>query len=498
MSRSILSYFPYAEPRPVQREALLALEENWKDYDVFVVVAPTAFGKTSFAKTIVEWQRGQVAVLTPNNMLVKQFGEEFDDITCFRKAECYTCHSSPEYSCRMAAKLQGMPCRGCQYSLDRQKVLYRRVPLVCNYHMFIAMRLYRRVLVVDEAHNLIPVTADLAKLRLWHHKIGYPRDASREDLLSWTKKTLGNSKKKTEKKALQFLLEAINYESPQYIVTETEEDWSRGGVQNPTTGEVGRKGEAIPMPGLNLVPVDIRDLDPRNWFFPDKVEKVILMSATISKKDIEQLGLDRRRVLYIQCGSPIPVESRPVVLEYTGSVNKANLPEATATIARYLEEVLLHRHVGEKGIIHATYEQARILRSSTRNPRLMFHTSEDKASQYRKFRDSPPEEGAVLVASGMYEGIDLPEDAGRWQVVAKVPWKSLGSPAIVYLASKDPEWYLWETLKQLVQACGRICRTPEDYGVTYCLDSSIERLLDRGEHLLPDWYKETIVYAEAS
>lgn len=128
----------------------------------------------------------------------------------------------------------------------------------------------------------------------------------------------------------------------------------------------------------------------------------------------------------------------------------------------------------------------------------MFHERYDKREVYQRFRDSPPEEGQVLVACGMYEGIDLPEDLGRFQVIAKIPWPNLGNNAVRYQADRDSEWYLWEAAKITIQAAGRICRTPQDYGETFILDSSFQRLVRESREcgLLPNWYIDGIEEGE--
>jgi Rad3-related DNA helicase len=92
----------------------------------------------------------------------------------------------------------------------------------------------------------------------------------------------------------------------------------------------------------------------------------------------------------------------------------------------------------------------------------------------------------------MYEGVDLPDDFGRWQVIAKVPWKSLGDPAIAWKSRENEEWYMWQALKDLIQACGRVARHEKDYGNTYILDSTVNRLLEKAKHLVPDWFRDAL------
>jgi Rad3-related DNA helicase len=226
-------------------------------------------------------------------------------------------------------------------------------------------------------------------------------------------------------------------------------------------------------------------------FWPKEVEKLILLSATIGPKDIQELGLHHKRVLYIEAKSPIPPERRPILIDPIVPISYQNMESGTEKMGKLIQEVS-RLHTGEKGIIHATYAQASILQKYLPGERYIFHTVHNKKEQFQKFINSPADSGVVLIASGMYEGVDLPDDLGRWQVLAKVPWKSLQDPATRYKAEKDEDWYRWETLKDLIQACGRISRHPEDMGTTYIFDATITKLLTDGKHLLPAWFSAAL------
>ena len=108
------------------------------------------------------------------------------------------------------------------------------------------------------------------------------------------------------------------------------------------------------------------------------------------------------------------------------------------------------------------------------------------------------DEDKVLVCSGLYEGIDLVDDAGRWQIIGKIPWPSTAAPEVAAWMHLDGDAYTWETLKKVIQACGRICRTPTDYGITYIYDSSFLRLTKQAEaaSLIPEWWNDAIVSEE--
>ena len=237
-----------------------------------------------------------------------------------------------------------------------------------------------------------------------------------------------------------------------------------------------------------MTPLEVGQEARRLW--PSEVSKVILLSATIGAKDIETLGLSGRRVAYLHSPSPIPPDRRPFVVDDIVSVNRQNMERSVDMISQYINTNLISRHAGERGLIHATYQMADMLRTKLVDSRFIFHNRENKKEMYQRYIDS---KDGILVACGMYEGIDLPDDLGRWQVITKIPWPSLGDAAIAALAERDPEWYLWETAKTVIQAGGRVSRHEADYGVTYCLDSSFMRLYNEGSHLLPRWFLDCLV-----
>jgi Rad3-related DNA helicase len=480
MTLNLLQYFPYPEPRAIQARVLEELGRNWGQYDVFVIQAPTAFGKTGVARTLMNALRS-VSVISPTNQLVEQFREEFPDTRTLSRMDSYRCEEWRR-PCSAVRGTQGKFCKGCTCGSDLATAKYRNGPGVYNYHMFLAQKLHRQTVVVDEAHNLIPFIRERLAVTIWQHDVKYPGNMfNYEQMRKWL---AGLTPQARRRKKIALLDDAVNAKKPEYIATRAKAEFNGKGTV---------RGEPEERDCIKLMPIDIRGAPPLFW--PSEVDKLVLLSATISRKDIETLGLNRRKVLYISCESPIPADSRPIVSQGLGAVNHGNIRDLTLDMATYIRDVLAPAHLKEKGMIHATYAQAEILREVLgSDPRYLFHGRDNKADVYARFRESRPEEGKVLVASGMYEGVDLNGDAGRWQVVATVPWPNLGSAMVKHLADADSEWYLWETLKLTMQACGRICRDPKDFGVSYCLDSSFDRLVRESivHRLVPEWYLDAI------
>lgn len=473
---TLLNSFPYPTIRPHQAEALQVLEENWSNYDVFVIIGPTAFGKSAFSKTILNYFH-RASLVTPTNLLVDQYRTEFPDTNTLRRLDSYYCEEWQRPCSSTRNKLMKF-CKGCACGKDMATAKYTRGAGVYNYHIYMAHKLYRDVLVVDECHNLLPTIQDRMAIKLWQHTYKYPSNMyTAEQTLAWID-SLPDTKKKNKK--LKLLKEACKYQVPEYVMQRTKE-WFNG------KGTV--RGEPEERDLIKLLPVDISGAPPMFW--PSEVKKIVLMSATIGQKDIERLGLSRKRVLFIECKSPIPAENRPILFQPITTVSRGNMEEAVDKLAEYIQDVANY-HAAEKGVVHATYQVASMLRERLRDRRFLFHSRHNKAEVYQQFRDMPTDQAPILVACGMYEGIDLPEDLGRWQVLSKIPWPSLASPAVKHLADLDPEWYSWECLKTVIQACGRVCRTERDYGVSYIPDASFRRLLTDAKHLMPDFFLEAL------
>jgi Rad3-related DNA helicase len=476
MRASILSYFN-GTPRAEQVKVLVDLERNWQNYDVFVIRAPVAFGKQKLGECIAEWS-GNASFIVPTNVLSRQV-KKTSRLNSLSKADLYKCDGYGEdLSCADRAKItkakgckKGFYCKGCPYVQDLQRVKSKRPDKgVYNYYTYLAHKIYRPTLIADEAHNLIKVIKDLNGHNLWHHEYKYPLFyRTRADLLKWLQKKHLDEK-------LSLLYQCLVSDRPTHILDKTSLLYERV-----------KPAELRPV--IRLLPIDVRNAAPLLW--PHTVKKIVLMSATINEQDIRELGLDQRRVCYLDAESPIPAERRPIVESYAASVNVNNFPKATEQIAIRLLE-LAEKHRGEKGFVHSTYGQAKLLQKLLPNDRFVFHSALNTQDRLKQWFKSDPKDGLIFVGCGLYEGIDLKGDLASWQAIAKVPWPSLADPAIKHKAEKDPDWYVNQVIKDVSQAYGRVCRGPDDFGVTYVLDASFDRVLNNGWHLIPAWLKEVI------
>ena len=246
---------------------------------------------------------------------------------------------------------------------------------------------------------------------------------------------------------------------------------------------------------LELMPLTVSAMAPALLW--DAAELVVLSSAFLGRREAiaGYFGLEPDAVRAFASESPFALEQRLIEYRPVGALSKATLPELEPAL---FDEVaaILAAHPAEKGLVHAaSYAAARRLladlaaRAPEQYRRVIFvESSEAKARALDQHRASP--QPTVLLSPSLREGVDLPDDFLRFQVITKVPYPDLGDPWTAARQARDPQWYALETAKALVQAYGRSCRHAGDHGVTYVLDAHFARFLQRYRPLLPAWFRE--------
>ena len=461
-------FFPFPDFREGQAELLNTLEEQWDKYEVFVIRAPVGFGKSPVAAAIQsrELDGGNgCCILTPNNMLRKQYMDSFDWMQTVRSQDDYWIDQYKMTEREFRKRIYKWGPKDSEYANDYKAVRRKGTSVVGNFYTYLAHKLQRNTLIIDEAHSLLGTLQDLAAKRIWHHEYRYPTDSkSVGDLLQW----IGTNPQDAKLERLKGILESSNTSA----LVRFDKDRYRGSDER----------------CIKMLPLSVADVDSPFW--GSKVKKIVLMSATIGPMDIEKMGLSSRRVLYVDVESPIPAERRPVLFQPVGNMSYSYQDDNMRKLA--LELMALADHHGTKGFVHAPYSLAEKIKPYLKkDPRFIFHDKIDKQSQYDKFYALPPETGAVMVGSGMHEGLDLKYGAADWQALTKVPYPSLADP-MRYLAESEPDYYYWYVSKDVMQASGRICRVPDDEGVTYLLDSQFETWYTKYNASLPGWFTEAV------
>jgi hypothetical protein len=161
------------------------------------------------------------------------------------------------------------------------------------------------------------------------------------------------------------------------------------------------------------------------------------------------------------------------------------------TVAR-----LMDHHDDEKGLVHchsyAIQERlAAELQERGHDARLWTHDSEDRDGTLAAWKRS---DGAgVLLSVKMEEALDLEGPLARWQVLCKAPFPNAGDARVAHRLEQDRwAWYYRTTLRTVIQACGRIVRSPDDHGATYVADDALLDVFERARTDMPAWFREQV------
>ncbi len=477
MSKSILSYCPPGITlRPTQVTALLEIESALTNYDVIVGSYPVGSGKSLLARVTAAWAQDhdrRTAILTHRVSLQDQFEASFPDVPTLRGVGRYTCKTY-QMSCADVKDTVGAYCGdSCTYKKARDTALKSPVA-VYNYHTYLYGNDSKDWLIVDEAHALFDVLTEQYTINCWKHKEKYPdKIATCGEVAIWLEK---RRKSLLGEMALLRATPDLGKEGMKElkVLQDTEKRYSRilSGLQTaPANFFIEHstdfyRGKEMPL--LRVRPTTLRGLPPMLWDTSNRKQKLIFMSGTIGPADVEKLGLTGMRVKYLRGENPIPVSQRPVDASFGLNMAYKYQDKNLSEMAEKVME-LATKHSDTKGLCHLTYDLSRKLRPLLTDPRFLWHTSQDAQEKLKEFKASS--EPVILMACGMEEGLDLAGPSYGWQAILKIPWPSRADKLIDKFYREDMNWIQWITVRKLEQMTGRICRGPDDYGVTYVLDS---------------------------
>jgi Rad3-related DNA helicase len=226
----------------------------------------------------------------------------------------------------------------------------------------------------------------------------------------------------------------------------------------------------------------------------NKNKKNVIFSGTILNEDyfLELNGLKKEETLFLSIDSPFDVKNRRILaVNNLPKIEWNNIRQTMKSYASVINK-LLNIHKNEKGIIFVTaYYQSKALIEEIRDPRLITHDRDNKSKRLM-MEEHTDSSNTVIVSSSMHKGIDLKDDLSRFQIVLKLPYKSLGDVLTKERTAKNNKWYSYETCKDLIQACGRSCRNENDHCITYILDPMFISLYQRNSDFFPKYIKDSI------
>lgn len=223
----------------------------------------------------------------------------------------------------------------------------------------------------------------------------------------------------------------------------------------------------------------------RNKFLVN-ITKGIFMSATLGNIDefAILMGMNKNEYIGFRLKSTFDFTNSPIIIVKSGYLNYKNFDNVIEKlIADTIKIAESEMHRDQKGIIHtSTFKISemlalRIVQGSVPdyNRYLFYENSEEKEYKINLMKNSlniP----YVIVGPSLYEGLDLKDDLGRFNILMKVPYSALTG----YTKEKSeryPFWYRRNTIEKIIQAMGRTNRSKTDYSTIYLMDSCFDKLI---------------------
>jgi Rad3-related DNA helicase len=521
--------FPAPSYRGTQREALADVREAFEDgNDVVLVRAPTGSGKSLLARAIAGCARTPddaapseatgAYYTTPQVSQLDDVAADdlLDDLKIIRGKRNYSCILPGETDTPVdrapCAREKGYDCsvkHRCPYFSDRAIASNRDIAaMTLAYFMRTAgSEVFRKrdVVVVDEAHGLAEwaemyATIDLnpRTVPIWDDlKVPEIGDDGLDRAVRYAENLQSKCRRcKDELIAKQELdpHEASERDRLQELIGEL--DWFVEDYRDPDSATTW----VVDQPDGEGGTITIKPMNPERYLNHtvwERGTKFALLSATILNKEAfcRQVGLDPANVALVDVEHTFPVENRPLYDVTQGKMTYEHRDETLPGIARTVVR-LMQNHRGEKGIIHA-HSYAIQERLADRlddfgvGDRVRTHDTEDRDAQLESWKATDGEE--VFLAVKMEEALDLKGDLARWQVLCKAPFLNTSDSRVAHrLEEGQWAWYYRTALRTVIQACGRVIRSPDDYGATYLADSSLLQLFDRAEADTPPWFAEQV------
>ena len=536
------------KPRKEQKDTIDFIKKEYEKNKLnkfFLLNLPPGVGKSYLALMISDWYKknvnrtARVDIITNSKLLQDQYANTYESISDLKGKENYECET---YACSCAQgnefnRLNKTSCETCPHNGARESFIGGGISLT-NFYLYILYMMYNqklmesrdaRVLIVDECHELDDVMSDFISIKITEGLIKKLKFSGEKDIVNRLKsvtsisqyieflKSLqgeiihtiesmegGMSKQsrnvKSDKRDLKLskLFKTKNSDvKVMQLVTELKQTQLKIEVflkeykENPNNWVLETYyNEKLRQKELSLEPIWAYDYLDKYIF--SKYDMVFMMSGTILDKSLfcQLNGLDVTKAVYYSIASPFALRNRPIYYMPVGKMSYKSKEDTFKKYVPYIQK-LLDKYKNKKGIIHTnSFELAKWIENSFDDNRLIFHDSSNKDEMLKLHFDS--DKPTVLTSPSMDTGVSFDNDLARFQIIAKIPYPSLGSQKNKMRMQNNPDWYAWKTCCTIQQACGRIVRSDMDYGDTIIIDGSFGDVMKHSSRFLTDWFQESI------
>jgi len=510
---SLKQYTPRPEQQKIIDEIIDAIDMGFKN---IIVEAGTGTGKSAIATTIANYI-GDSYILTMTKQLQNQYLDDFEYmLTEIKGRSNYQCRINPLKSCDdcIMADANEPKCKDCRY-LSALRFAQGFPCIISNYdYLFYAgnyANLFgkRSLLILDETHNLEKKIMALIGKVLNRNNIfkHYRIDIFAPVMQGKTLKSIDNvdywvaTLHELDRRARNNRLNALTAKTRelydkdskkfQYLIEQLEDTEAKFIIELPNKKDILKdklvNGKFKNGLKAEFKPLTINEYSDNLLHFGDTR---LFLTGTLGNKDkfCEWIGIDPKETYYIYVKSPFPVENRPIIKNYVGSMSN-NRWKNPAAITKIQE--IISKHNGQKGVIHtASNQQAWFIKKSLNSNLVWVAQGSTREDTIKRFEHS--NKPIILVGAGIKDGVDFKGDKCRYQIIFKIPYPSLAGKQVNIRTHYDESWYNYQTIMPLMQAYGRGIRDMNDYCTCYILDNDFEKLLRKFKYLFNEYFLEAI------
>ena len=200
---------------------------------------------------------------------------------------------------------------------------------------------------------------------------------------------------------------------------------------------------------------------------------------------------------------PIPKDRRLIYYTPVGKMSRAHQEKTIPLMTKRIIEI--HQEYPKKTLVHAhSYPLAEKLYKSilqqkpSLKPYLLLQESSLRAEALSRFKSCKTQ--MIWISVYYDEGLNLPGVDYQRNIIAKIPYPSLGDEWVLKRQKVDIKdfgldiCYRMSTIVDIQQAASRCTRGPTDFSKAFILDANFGYFYSQNKSLFEPWFKEALVW----
>jgi len=514
---------PHFKPRESQIHIMEWIDKLPAHVKYIMCELPVGGGKSPLAIALSSYINGGIGnsfILTPQKTLQRQYEQSFNEeiLASVYGRSNYRCEPK-NTDCDTGGDAKPA-CDMCPAKMARETAILSP-NMVLNYSIALTYFKYLRgkipardLIVFDECHTLESHLVEFSSIDVTEKKcksygVRYKKPKNNESALDWMKSTYLPA---VETKAFE-LRQKIKAMDDRIDMKLSKSDIKTLKAYKAAVDHIEQMTNLLAMDKelVDKMYVLISDKtyfkfkelygknNFRNLILP-KANRFLFMSSTILDKEgfCNDLGINPKEAAMISVDSEFNVKNREVIYKPITKMNYGWDKDERKTDRKKMVKVINHildHHSEQSGIIHTgSFKIGMWLMENLRTSHEIIHhnpgseISRDQAIDY--YLENSESKPLLLLSPSITEGMDLVGDKGRFAIISKVPYPYLGDAWVKRRMELSKEWYNRQTITGIIQGCGRVVRSLDDWGHVYILDQSFEYLYNQTADIIPQWWKD--------